>query len=416
MNTRTSKLTLICDPGTSLSKVLYRVGRKGQLKHLTMSSEILKLDGGLVTNFNKSSEFGKPEDNAWLQTDEHSCYLVGRLAREYRASTSIRSLKYESIVPKIIAIVGAIALKEKLSKTLKLDLAVLLPYGEISNSPVMEKELRSEVQEFEFQGETYQVDLQKYRFSPEGLGIASHLFKSKPRDSVQSQTLAVLMFGYRNTSLLIFKDGTLSVDRSETTNLGFYNFSDRIIKQTSGLSREDIQSAIYTCSENFINHQTALGEERTVTTLLVEELVKSRDKQRAEAEKKSIKTAIANSRKEYWQLIEAWLNEVLPTQRHLNELIYTGGTSGFFRQELSDYLLDKYSDIEVSSTEKMERELQSELNLSEVGLERFEQQQLPLRFADAWGLFRDFARYSPTALAAPKNSAESQKNFLASKT
>lgn len=398
MNTRTSKLTLICDPGTSLSKVLYRVGRKGQLKHLTMSSEILKLDGGLVTNFNKSSEFGKPEDNAWLQTDEHSCYLVGRLAREYRASTSIRSLKYESIVPKIIAIVGAIALKEKLSKTLKLDLAVLLPYGEISNSPVMEKELRSEVQEFEFQGETYQVDLQKYRFSPEGLGIASHLFKSKPRDSVQSQTLAVLMFGYRNTSLLLFKDGTLSVDRSETTNLGFYNFSDRIIKQTSGLSREDIQSAIYTCSENFINHQTALGEERTVTTLLVEELVKSRDKQRAEAEKKSIKTAIANSRKEYWQLIEAWLNEVLPTQKHLNELIYTGGTSGFFRQELSDYLLDKYSDIEVSSTEKMERELQSELNLSEAGLERFEQQQLPLRFADAWGLFIDFARYTSASL------------------
>lgn len=263
--------------------------------------------------------------------------------------------------------------------------------------------LRSEIREFEFQGETYRVDLQKYRFSPEGLGIASHLFKSKPRDSVQSQTLAVLMFGYRNTSLLLFKDGTLSVDRSETTNLGFYNKCDRIIKQTSGLSRDDIQSAIYTCSENFINHQTALGEERTVTTLIVEELVKSRDKQRAEAEKKSIKTAIANSREEYWQLIEAWLNEVLPTQRHLNELIYTGGTSGFFRQELNDYLLDKYPDIEVNSTEKMERELQSELNLSEAGLERFKQQQIPLRFADAWGLFRDFARYTP------KNSTRSRK-------
>ncbi|MGB5714782.1 MAG: hypothetical protein WBM44_28175, partial [Waterburya sp.] len=124
-------------------------------------------------------------------------------------------------------------------------------------------------------------------------------------------------------------------------------------------------------------------------------------KQRAEAEKKSIKTAIANSRKEYWQLIEAWLNEVLPTQRHLNELIYTGGTSGFFRQELSDYLLDKYSDIEVSSTEKMERSLLSELNLSEVGLPRFKQQQLPLRFADAWGLFVDFARYTPKNSTKP---------------
>ncbi|MDJ0596313.1 MAG: ParM/StbA family protein [Pleurocapsa sp. MO_226.B13] len=403
MNKRTSKLTLICDPGTSLIKVLYRVGRKGQLKHLTMDAQILKLDGNLVTNLNKSSEFGKPEDNAWLQTYDRSCYLVGRLAREYRASTSIKSLKYESIVPKILAIIGAIAVKEKLSQSLQLDLAVLLPYGELSNNRAMEKELRSKIEEFEFQGETYRVEIQKYRFSPEGLGIASHLFKKKSRDRVQSQTLAILMFGYRNTSLLLFKDGTLSVDRSETTKLGFYNFSDRIIKQTSGLSREDIQSAIYTCSENFINHQTALGEERMITTLAVEELVKSRDKQRAEAEKKSLETAIANSRKEYWQLIEAWLGEVLPTQRHLDELIYTGGTSGFFRQELNDYLSDKYSNIEVSSTEKMERELQLELNLSEVGLEKFKQQQLPLRFADTWGLFIGFTRYTPTALCFDSN-------------
>lgn len=416
MNKRTSKLTLICDPGTSLIKVLYRVGRKGQLKHLTMDAQILKLDGNLVTNLNKSNEFGKPEDNAWLQTYDRSCYLVGRLAREYRASTSIKSLKYESIVPKILAIVGAVAVKEKLSKSLQLDLAVLLPYGELSNSREMEKELRSEVGEFEFQGETYRVELQKYRFSPEGLGIASHLFKKKPRDSVQSQTLAILMFGYRNTSLLLFKDGTLSVDRSETTKLGFYNFSDRIIKQTSGLSREDIQSAIYTCSENFINHQTALGEERTVTTLAVEELVKSRDKQRAEAEKKSLETAIANSRKEYWQLIEAWLGEVLPTQRHLNELIYTGGTSGFFRQELNDYLLGKYPNIEVSSTEKIEGELQLELNLSELGLEKFKQQQLPLRFADAWGLFVGFTRYSPTVLNSPPTSTSSNQDLLVVKT
>ena len=392
--TRTSKLTLICDPGTSLSKVLYRVGRKGQLKHLTMSSEILKLDGGLVTNFNKSIEFGKPEDNAWLQTDEHSCYLVGRLAREYRASTSIRSLKYESIVPKILAIVGAIAVKQKLSHSLKLDLAVLLPYGEFSNSLELEQELQESTSEFKFQGDTYQVDLPKYRFCPEGSGILSHLLEKQSIELVQSETVAVLMFGYRNTSLLLFQNGTLSVDRSETTNLGFYNFCDRIIKQTSGLTREDIQAAIYTCQENFINYQTAMGSEKLVTKIAVEDLIKSRNSQRALAEKGRLSTAISNSRKEYWQLIVAWLNEVLPTQRHLERLIYTGGTSRFFEQELNDYLLGKYSNIQISLTELMEQELLLELNLGEVGLQKFKQQQLPLRFADAWGVFVDFARYN----------------------
>ncbi len=394
MSKRASKLTLVCDHGTSLSKVLYRVGKNGSVQHLTMDAQHLILDADLIGNLNKSSEFGRPEDNAWLQMDALDCHLVGRLAQEYRATTSIKSLKYESIVPKILAIVGAIAVKQKLSHSLKLDLAVLLPYGEFSNSLELEKELQESTSEFKFQGDTYQVDLQKYRFCPEGSGILSHLLEKQSIELVQSETVAVLMFGYRNTSLLLFQNGTLSVDRSETTNLGFYNFCDRIIKQTSGLTREDIQAAIYTCQENFINYQTAMGSEKLVTKIAVEDLIKSRNSQRASAEKGRLSTAISNSRKEYWQLIVAWLNEVLPTQRHLERLIYTGGTSRFFEQELNDYLLEKYSNIQISLTELMEQELLLELNLGEVGLQKFKQQQLPLRFADAWGVFVDFARYN----------------------
>ena len=398
MSKRASKLTLVCDLGTSLSKVLYRVGRNGSVQHLTMDAQHLILDADLIGNLNKSSEFGRPEDNAWLQMDDLSCHLVGRLAQEYRASTSIKSLKYELIVPKILAFVGAIAVKEKLSHSIKLDLAVLLPYGELSNSLELERELQQSISEFRFQGDTYQVELKKCNFFPEGFGILSHLLEKKSLELVQSETVAVLMFGYRNTSLLLFQNGTLSVDRSETTNLGFYNFSDLIIKKTSGLTREDIQAAIYTCQENFINYQTAMGSEKSVTKLAVEDLIKSRDRQRAEAEKSRLSTAISNSRKEYWQLIVAWLNEVLPSQRRLERLIYTGGTAGFFEQELNNYLLEKYSNIQITSTDEIEQELLSELNLSEVGLQKFKQQQLPLRFADVWGVFRDFARYNLASL------------------
>ena len=405
MNKRASKLTIVCDHGTSLTKVLYRVGRNGQPKYLTMDAQLLKLDVNVVENLQETSGFGKPEHNAWLQTDGNSCYLVGRLAREYRASTSIKSLKYESIVPKILSVVGAIALKEKLSEQIKLDLALLLPLGESSNNSDLEKELAESITEFKFQGKTMGVDLQRYRCQPEGYGIASHLLKICSLESVQAQSFAVLMFGYRNTSLLLFQNGTLSFDGSETTNLGFYNFCDRIIKKTSGLTRENIQSAIYTCRENIINHKTALGEERLTTKIVVEELVKSRDKQRAEIEKARIEAAINNSKIEYWQLLESWLEEVLPTQRQLDRLIYTGGTSGFFRQELNDYLSAKYSeDVEVSSTGELERELQLELNLSKISSNRFKRQQLPLRFADAWGLFVDFARYTSASLRASQVS------------
>ena len=399
MNKRASKLTLIFDPGTSLTKVLYKAGRNGSVKHLTMDSHLLTVGVEIVGRLNKTSDFGKPEDNAWLQTDDSSCHLVGRLAQEYRALTSIKSLKYESIVPKILALIGAIAIKEKLSHFIKLDLAILLPYGEFSNSLELEKELLESIGQFKFQGDEYQVELQQSGFFPEGAGIFSYGSQNKSPDLIQSETSAVLMFGYRNTSLLLFKNGTLSIDSSGSTDLGFYNFSDSIIKQTSGLTREDIQSAIYSKQERIINHQTALGEDQSVTTLAIEDLVKARDSQRAKVEKSRIATAVANSRKEYWQLLAAWLDEVLPSQRHLDRLILTGGTSGFFQQELQDYMSKKYSNIEVSSTDEIEQELLSVLHLSEAGLKKFKQQQLPLRFADAWGVFKSFANYNTASLS-----------------
>ncbi len=399
MNKRVSRLTIVCDHGTSLTKVLYRIGRSGQPKYLTMDTQMLKLNIDTVTNLLPNSEFSQPEHNAWLQFNDNSCYLVGRLAREYRASTSIKSLKYESIVPKILAVVGAIAVKEKLSKQINLDLALLLPFGESSNNSELELELRRSISKFQFQTDNYQVELQRYQCRPEGYGIASNLLKLHHLKEDRVQNFAILMFGYRNTSLLLFKDGTLSLSDSETTNLGFYNFSDLIIKKTSGLTIEDIKSAIHTNKENIINYKTALGEERLVTEIEVGELLKSRNKERAKVEKTKIETAISNSTREYWQLLESWMNEVLPTQKQLDKLIYTGGTSGFFRQELNDYFVAKYSDEKVSSTLKIEQELLFELNLSKIESSRLKHQQLPLRFADAWGLFVDFARYTPTKLS-----------------
>ena len=39
------------------------------------------------------------------------------------------------------------------------------------------------------------------------------------------------------------------------------------------------------------------------------------------------------------------------------------------------------------------------LHLSEAGLKKFKQQQLPLRFADAWGVFKSFAKYNAASLS-----------------
>jgi hypothetical protein len=82
MNKRASKLTVVCDHGTSLTKVLYRVGRNGQPKQLTMDARVLKLDVNVVENLQQTSGFGKPEHNAWLQIDGNSCYLAHGVTRD----------------------------------------------------------------------------------------------------------------------------------------------------------------------------------------------------------------------------------------------------------------------------------------------------------------------------------------------
>ncbi|MGK7898121.1 MAG: ParM/StbA family protein [Xenococcus sp. (in: cyanobacteria)] len=402
MNQRASKLTLIFDPGTSLTKALYKSGRKGAVKFLTMDSHLLAVGVERFARFNKTSDFAKPEDNAWLQTDNSACFLVGRLARESRASTSIKLLKYESMVPKILALIGAIALKEKLSRFIKLELSILLPYGEYSNRGDLEQELQKSLGKFKFQGSEYQVELQRSGFFPEGFGIFSSRAQNNSPELIQGETSAILMFGYRNTSLLLFPEGSFSLDGSGSTELGFYNFSDLLIQQASGLTRDAIKSAIYTGVERVINYKTARGEDKSVTKIAVGDLVRVRDPHRADVEKRRLRTAVANASQDYWQLLRDWLDEVLPGQRHLDQLIYTGGTSGFFEEELQGYLSKKYSKIGVGSTDEMEQELLSVLGLSELGLEKFKQEQLPLRFADAWGIFKRFAKFNPASLSVAK--------------
>ena len=260
---RAKKLVVCYDPGTSLSKILYRVG-KGKVKHLAMESELFKVSDS--KSLPTSSGFGKPEHNAWVQlAGNNNCYVVGRLALEYRASASIKKLKSSLLIPKILAAVGAIATREKLSNEFDLRLAILLPFGESSNLKQLEEELSEAVQSFSFQGQEYQVNLTEYACYPEAYGIFSNHASSLGVEQIQKQNLAYLMFGYRNTSLLLFREGTLSGSASCTTQLGFYDLIDRVVAKTSGISREEVQATIRTYTESFPNPKTYCRDTREVT-------------------------------------------------------------------------------------------------------------------------------------------------------
>ncbi len=383
-----SEVNLVLDLGTSVGKYLYQL-LNGRIKHLIMSSESIKLNG--VPN-NSCNSFGSPEDNAWVRLAENgSIYAVGRLAKEYRATPSIKKLKYSVMVPKILAAVGAIATKEKLKERLNLDLAVLLPFSEYSNRHDLEKSLKSALKSFWFTEQRYQVNLREYRCYPEGFGIALENLRLIGLDKFQSTSFVILMFGYRNTSMLLFRNGSFSNAESSTTQLGFYDLIDKVTSKVSGISREEVQDAIVTVTEKYIDYEKANRSKRVVTKIALDDLIKSTTDEAKKAEREALNQALSQGLKDYWELIDNWLHEVLPPRRQLDGLFYCGGGAVFLETQLREYF--QGSNLKVSSTSWCEQDLMSALALDEHKLASFREQNLALRFADVWGLFVNFAGY-----------------------
>ena len=116
--------------------------------------------------------------------------------------------------------------------------------SETNDREFVQSELSKALQDFSYSGVSYQIKESSIGFRPEGSGIYSYLSRTMSADTIKNQTSAYLMFGYRNTSLLLIENGKLNHRNSHSTDLGFYNYLDLVAEYSSGLYRHDIQKAI----------------------------------------------------------------------------------------------------------------------------------------------------------------------------
>ena len=124
------RLVVVFDSGTSLLKILYVVN-DARAKWMTMGAEYFPLPASRADSLTLDLGRGNPEDHAWFRTSKSGeCHTVGLLARNQRASTSIKKTKKELLAYKIIAAIGAIASREELLSSFELELGVLIPYNE----------------------------------------------------------------------------------------------------------------------------------------------------------------------------------------------------------------------------------------------------------------------------------------------
>lgn len=321
-----SNLIVSFDPGASLTKIVYELAAEGKPCLMTMEPEMLKLPQSSIDAYmssRKGLESPKPVDEAWVSSPANGdtqCTVVGFLARQFSASARLDKLKYETSIHKALAVIGAIAQHNKLPSRFSLSLTSLLPYGEYQNRQAFEQQLQSALKDFRFRGQRLRVKLERFECLPEGAGLAMIRQRQNGKEWFNAQTIAVLMFGHRNTSLLLFERGKMTA--GYTNGLGFHQMVKRVIERTSGQDATALTSAIY-----------AAGSDVTTDNQAIRTLVKSREPKNLDYELQMIVNAIATAKAEYWSRLYDWLESTLPA---VNEVILSGGAALYLEQELQD--------------------------------------------------------------------------------
>ena len=284
-----------------------------------------------------------------------------------------------------MGVIGQIAQAESLANEFKLKIRLLLPMSEMNDRQFIETELNQALTNFNYSGRDYQVDLASIEFKSEGSGINSYLSYFNSLDEIRNQTSAYLMFGYRNTSMLLMENGQFNRANSHSTDLGFYNYLDLVAQYSSGLYREDIQKAIVSEPSYGVDGNCKQVIKGFNSKIRVEDLIRSSNPKHQEREHTLILAAISRADEEYWGLLSRWLTEKLPPLGQLDRVIYCGGSTSFIETPIKDFF--KGWQGKLLNTHQMSIQMLNKLNLTPASRAKFIEQYLPVRMADAWGEF-----------------------------
>ncbi len=391
------RIKISFDGGTSLTKIIYQVfknDRKGKIYHATWQPEVLKLmEAPRANNFSANA--------GWVQLSPKKAkeyYAVGKRAKNLGMNSSIRRLKYEGFVPKILAAVGDIVAKFELTERIDVDLYSLLPYSEYENRQALEKALRQALRAYWYGGKKIRASLDNYCCYPEGLGIALEIRRRLSKPVWSKKKIGILIFGYRNTSWLVFEDGVFSQTASATTSYGFWHLLDFAASSIPGVSREEIQDAIYSETVEYIDRKQQKRFKRLETKINWKRLVKETNSEAINSCIAKTEKALNNGKLQYWELLSNLLYEVqAPT---VDTIYYAGGSGLFIRDKLVSYCSEEkiplVSSLEleqITSDVKILPPLSQVLDLSQIELQSFTSQNLELRYKDNWFLFTNITNY-----------------------
>lgn len=225
-------LTLTCDLGGSLTKAIVKEYPREKSVSITM--------GSAIANLSRKSVEGKFSDipiesGIWVAY-KNEYFVVGDLAvKEFAGTNSLKKLKYEIAVPKLLGLIAAAMTNHNLSEA-KIYMMCLLPSGEINDGDKLAKEMSSACKnEIQSSHGNFKVELAGFKTAVEGSGILGYRVKNLGKENWSSRNVVMAMVGYRNASALAFENGVPVI--SPTSDLGMNWMLSRFIDRSAvGLS------------------------------------------------------------------------------------------------------------------------------------------------------------------------------------
>jgi len=373
--TANSVLYLVGDIGTSGSKFFYKIN-DDQKEPLWMGPEVA--DSLTTLALSTLNAGGRPQDHAWIQVGDE-VILVGDAAKTFIDINSLSENKAKQAVYKIIAALGVIAERERLSSQYEAVIWLPLPLTEMGTKDEIAAKLNEAAQNFRFRGKTQQVRL-SLQFFPEGFGL--YLNRRRQLDdtgvSIDQRRTFILMLGHRNLSVLCFEQGSLKNAKSNSDGPGFWPIFERVAR-SCGVTHADYPALMAALSTG-----------------------KTSQISRARGEVYDFVAAAESVRQAYWRITKGYLQDNLLDKLTYGsaDLVVSGGAAYVMRESLDKY----FSDLQVQdhvffADGKYEKLDEIVLKLPEA----IDQPSMVMRMADCYGLFQGLiAKHN---LAQPSMSA-----------
>jgi hypothetical protein len=315
-NNNLPHLLLAIDPGASAIKVVASLAGHSECLPFTIDTDWVDLDD--LYEFERIPEpnLNFDQNSVWVGFG-NKYYAIGNLAKtRYNTHFSIKPLKNDSIIPKILAAIAVAHKKFDLPPKFNISISSVLPPGEFLYTEDVTKKLLLVLRSFQTPAGTIKPILQLLTIKPEGYGILNwHRIYGAATD----RDIGVIMFGYRNTSALFSVSGQLT--NLESSDFGFYHVLNQISKTSGG--SYDCQ-ALAKPVWNYLIHNDESGFRSLYKSITNREL-----------ELSMIKKAIAQSMVEYQKTLQNWL---LGAMQNTGAIVLCGGNADYIGDSFDEFL------------------------------------------------------------------------------